>query len=213
MGDARLGHPGLRINRALRVMLQTRLHPQQAPRESRNKTNADTIRSAPVASKSLDRRVVCAVAEMRHCCVRSISVSGVAVMRISGRMLLALVVLASLGCASSATESSSSPPVDVSGGWTGTLILGPLTLIRCCGGTSGAARIDFEQDGTTVTGSLEAPGIRGTIDGSVRGATIRGSFRYRAGMSAGTWRFDATVDGNEMLATTLDSKLILSRVR
>jgi len=32
-------------------------------------------------------------------------------------------------------------------------------------------------------------------------------------MSAGTWRFDATVDGNEMLATTLDSKLILSRVR
>jgi len=172
-----------------------------------------TLFGVPFALKSLDRLVVRAVAEGGVAPPDPFSVSGVAVMRISGWMLLALVVLASLGCASSATESSSDPPVDVSGGWTGTLILSPLSLIRCCGGTSGAARIDFEQDGTSVTGSLEAPGIRGTIDGFVKGPAIAGSLRYRAGMSAGTWRFDATVDGNEMLATTLDSKLILSRVR
>jgi hypothetical protein len=128
-------------------------------------------------------------------------------------MLLALIVLGSLGCASGATDSSSELPADVSGGWSGTLILGANTVIRCCGGTSGAARVDFEQDGTRVTGSLEAPGIRGTIDAWVRGATIAGSLRYRAGMSAGDSRFDATIDGNEMLATTLDSKLVLSRVR
>jgi hypothetical protein len=134
-------------------------------------------------------------------------------MRTPGRMLLALIVLGSLGCASGATDSSSAPPADVSGAWSGTLILGANTLIRCCGGTSGAARVEFEQDGTRVTGSLEAPGIRGTIDAWVRGATIAGSLRYRAGMSAGDARFDATVDGNEMLATTLDSKLVLSRVR
>jgi len=128
-------------------------------------------------------------------------------------MLLALIVLGSLGCASGATDSSSGPPTDVSGAWSGTLTLGAQTVIRCCGGTSGDARVEFEQDGTRVTGSLEAPGIRGTIDAWVKGATIAGSLRYRAGMSAGDARFDATVDGNEMLATTLDSKLVLSRVR
>ena len=130
-----------------------------------------------------------------------------------GRMLLALIVLGSLGCASGATDSSSGPPTDVSGAWSGTLTLGAQTVIRCCGGTSDDARVEFEQDGTRVTGSLEAPGIRGTIDAWVKGATIAGSLRYRAGMSAGDARFDATVDGNEMLATTLDSKLVLSRVR
>jgi hypothetical protein len=134
-------------------------------------------------------------------------------MRTPGRTLLALIVLGSLGCASGATDSSSEPPADVSGAWSGTLTLGAQTVIRCCGGTSGAARVEFEQDGTRVTGSLEAPGIRGTIDGWVSGATIAGSLRYRAGMSAGDARFDATVDGNEMLATTLDSKLVLSRVQ
>ena len=134
-------------------------------------------------------------------------------MRTPGRMLLALIVLGTLGCASGVTDSSSDPPADVSGAWSGTLTLGALTVIRCCGGTSGDARVEFEQDGTRVTGSLEAPGIRGTIDAWVRGATIAGTLRYRAGMSAGDSRFDATIDGNEMLATTLDSKLVLSRVR
>ena len=128
-------------------------------------------------------------------------------------MLLALIVLGSLGCASGATDSASEPPVDVSGAWSGTLTLGAQSVIRCCGGTSGDARIEFEQDGTRVTGSLEAPGIRGTIDAWVRGPTIAGALRYRAGGTAGDARFYATVDGNEMLATTLDSKLVLSRVR
>ena len=134
-------------------------------------------------------------------------------MRTLGRIWLALIVLGSLSCASGTTDSSSDPPADVSGAWSGTLTLAVNSVLRCCGGTSGAARVEFEQDGTRVTGSLEGPGIRGTIDGWVRGATIAGSLRYRAGMSAGDWRFDATVDGNEMLATTLDSKLVLSRVR
>jgi hypothetical protein len=128
-------------------------------------------------------------------------------------MLLALILLASYGCASGTTNSSSDPPTDASGFWRGTLILGTLTVIRCCGGTSGAASVEFKQEGTRVQGTLEAPGVRGTIDAWVRGATLAGYLRYRAGMSAGDSRFDATIDGNEMLATTLDSKLILSRVR
>ena len=60
---------------------------------------------------------------------------------------------------------------------------------------------------------LDAPGVRGTIEARVRGATLSGVLRYRAGSTAGDMRIDATVDGNEMLATTLDSKLVLSRVR
>ena len=138
---------------------------------------------------------------------------GVPIMRTPGRMLLALIVLASLGCASGATDSSSESPKDVSGTWSGTLILGTQSVIRCCGGTSGAANVELQQEGTRVTGVLEGPGIRGSIEARVRGATLSGYLRYRAGMIAGDSGFDATVDGNEMLATTLDSKLILSRVR
>lgn len=138
--------------------------------------------------------------------------SGVPLMRTLGWTLLALIVLGSFGCASGTTNSSSDPPADVSGQWSGTLILGPLTPMRCCGATSGAAKIDFQQEGTRVTGLLEAPGIRGTIEARVRGATLSGVLRYRAG-TAGDLSIDATVDGNEMLATMLDSKLVLSRVR
>ena len=133
-------------------------------------------------------------------------------MRTPVRILLALLLLANLGCASRATDLSSDPPTDVSGQWSGTLILGPLTPMRCCGANSGFAKIDFQQEGTRVTGLLEAPGIRGTIEARVRGATLSGVLRYRAG-TAGDLSIDATVDGNEMLATMLDSKLVLSRVR
>lgn len=139
---------------------------------------------------------------------------GVPIMRTPGRILLALIVLASLGCAIGATDSSSDPPADVSGQWSGTLILSTQSVIRCCGGTSGAASIEFQQEDTRVTGLLEAPGVRGTIEAWARGATLSGYLRYRAGSSAGESRFEATVDGNEMLATTfVDSKLVLSRVR
>src|SRR5207245_11326858 len=84
-------------------------------------------------------------------------------------------------------------------------ILGPQTPMRCCGATSGAAKIDFQQEGTRVTGLLDAPGVRGTIEARVRGATLSGVLRYRAGSTAGDLSIDATVDGNEMLATMLDS--------
>jgi len=127
-------------------------------------------------------------------------------------MLLSLILLASFGCASRATESSSDPPTDVSGQWSGTLIIGPLTPLRCCGANSGFAKIDFQQEGTRVTGLLDAPGLRGSIEARVTGATLSGVLRYRAASTAGDLRIDATVDGNEMLATMLDSKLILSRV-
>jgi len=85
--------------------------------------------------------------------------------------------------------------------------------MRCCGANSGFAKIDFQQEGTRVTGLLDAPGVRGTIEARVRGATLSGILMYRAGSSAGDLSIDATVDGNEMLATMLDSKLVLSRVR
>ena len=134
-------------------------------------------------------------------------------MRTLGWTLLALIVLGSFGCASGTTNSSSDPPADVSGQWSGTLILGPQTPMRCCGANSGFAKIDFQQEGTRVTGLLDAPGFRGTIEARVRGATLTGVLRYRAGSTAGDLSIDATVDGNEMLATMLDSKLVLSRVR
>jgi hypothetical protein len=102
--------------------------------------------------------------------------------------------------------------MDVSGTWSGKLMLGTLSVLRCCGGTSGEAQVELQQDGANVTGSLTAPGIRGTIRAFVKGTALSGYLSYTAG-SAGNGRFDAQVVGNEMLADTLDSKLVLSRAR
>jgi hypothetical protein len=133
-------------------------------------------------------------------------------MRGIGRWLIAAVALASLGCATGLSGAPSEPPMDVSGNWSGKLVMSPLAVLGCCGGTSGEAQVEFQQDGTNVTGSLTAPGIRGTIKGFVNGTALSGYLRFTAG-SSGNGRFDAQVVGNEMLAETLDAKLILSRVR
>src|SRR5262245_7798196 len=130
----------------------------------------------------------------------------------TSRWLIAAIALTCLGCATEHSSTTSEPSVDVSGSWRGKLVLGTLSVLRCCGGTSGDAHVELEQDGVRVTGSLVAPGIRGTITGVVKGTALSGYFTYTAG-SAGNGRFDAQVVGNEMLAETLDSKLILSRVR
>ena len=133
-------------------------------------------------------------------------------MRAIGWLLIAAVALASLGCATGLSGVPSEPQIDVSGSWSGKLVLGTLSVLNCCGGTSGDAQAEFEQDGANVTGSLTAPGIRGTIRGFVKGTAFSGYLRYTAG-SAGNGRFDAQVVGNEMLVDTLDAKLILSRAR
>ena len=129
------------------------------------------------------------------------------------RLLLASVLFASLGCATGQAGAPSELPADVSGVWSGTITISANSALRCCGALSGAAQIELAQDGKSVSGSLEAPGLQGSITGFVNGATVGGYLSYRAGMSAGSGRFDATVAGNEMVVKILDSKLILSRVR
>ena len=134
-------------------------------------------------------------------------------MRAIGRLLIAAVALASLGCATGLSGAPSEPPMDVSGTWSGKLMLGTLSVLRCCGGLSGEAQVEFQQDGANVTGSLSAPGIRGKITAFVKETALSGYVSYQAGGSSGNARFDAQVVGNEMLAETLDSKLVLSRAR
>ena len=133
-------------------------------------------------------------------------------MRTVFRLLILGMALASLGCATGPSRAPSEIPMDVSGSWSGKLVLGTLSVLNCCGGTSGEAQVEFQQDGANVTGSLTAPGIRGTITGFVKGTAFSGYLRYTSG-SAGIGRFDAQVVGNEMLVDTLDAKLILSRAR
>src|SRR5437879_13904890 len=74
---------------------------------------------------------------------------GVPIRQTPGRILLGLIVLASLGCAIGTTDSSSDPPADVSGPWSGTLTLGTPSVLRCCGRTRGDARIASAQAGTS----------------------------------------------------------------
>lgn len=131
----------------------------------------------------------------------------------AARFVLAVVAAASLGCATGPTGTPSELLADVSGTWSGKLMIGPFSVLRCCGGQSGEAYVELEQDGTNVTGSFKAPGVKGTITAFVKGAEVSGNLSYTAGMSSGSTRFDARVVGNEMLAETLDSKLVLSRAR
>ena len=134
-------------------------------------------------------------------------------MRKTVRLLLASLLVASLGCASGQSGGGSEPPVDVSGIWSGTITIPTNSVLRCCGALSGLARVELQQDDNRISGSFDAPGFQGTVMAWVKGATISGYTTYRAGMSAGSGRFDATVAGNEMVLHIMDSQLILSRVR
>lgn len=125
------------------------------------------------------------------------------------RLLLAAFVLASLGCATRSGE----PPADVSGLWSGTITLGASSKLRCCGGASGAVHLVLEQDGKRVNGSVTGIGFYGSLTAFVRGTELVGDFRYSTGQAGGGSHFSATVSGNEMLAETVDSKLIFSRAR
>jgi hypothetical protein len=133
-------------------------------------------------------------------------------MRKTVRLLLASLLVASLGCASGQSGGVSEPPVDVSGIWSGTITIPTNSVLRCCGALSGLARVELQQDDNRISGSFDAPGFQGTITAWVKRDIISGYTSYRAGMSAGSGRFDATVTGNEMVLQIMDSKLILSRV-
>ena len=133
-------------------------------------------------------------------------------MRKTVRLLLASLLVASLGCASGQSGGGSEPPVDVSGIWSGTITIPTNSVLRCCGALSGLARVELQQDDNRISGSFDAPGFQGTITAWVKRDIISGYTSYRAGMSAGSGRFDATVAGNEMVLQIMDSQLILSRV-
>src|SRR5438093_13451073 len=105
-------------------------------------------------------------------------------MRTVFRSLILGMALASLGCATGPSGAPSEIPMDVSGSWSGKLVLGTLSVLNCCGGTSGEAQVELQQDGADVTGSLTAPGIRGTIRGLGKGTALSGHVRYTSG-SAG----------------------------
>jgi hypothetical protein len=129
------------------------------------------------------------------------------------RLLLVGLLVTGLGCASGQPGADSEPPADVSGIWSGTITIPTNSVLRCCGALSGLARVELQQDDNRISGSFDAPGFQGTVMAWVKGATISGYTTYRAGMSAGSGRFDATVAGNEMVLHIMDSQLILSRVR
>ena len=129
------------------------------------------------------------------------------------RWLLAALVLVDLGCATGPAGAPGDPPVDVSGLWRGTITLGATSKLRCCGGSSGPVHLNLEQDGARVIGSVTGIGFYGTVTGHMRGTDLVGDFRYSTGQTGGGSHFSAAVSGNEMLAETVESKLIFSRAR
>ena len=134
-------------------------------------------------------------------------------MRMTRWLLLPALVLVSLGCATGPPGAPSEPPADFSGLWSGTIKMGASSKLRCAGGQDGTVDLVLEQNGNRVTGSVTGVGFRGDLVAFVKGPDVVGDLRYTAGLCGGGSHFSATVSGNEMLAETVESKLIFSRAR
>ena len=86
--------------------------------------------------------------------------------------LLALLMVVLAGCATSETASSSGPPANVDGTWTGGVV-----------GEARTVTLTLKQSGSAVTGTLSGAGtMDGPIEGTVIGDTIR--LRERGAMGA-----------------------------
>jgi hypothetical protein len=97
-----------------------------------------------------------------------------------------LLMLASMGCASSQSAASASPSVDVTGTWVGTYARGSLT---------GPFTLRLQQSGARVVGEAnfpEASYLSGPVEGRVTGNEL--SYRALNGRSGG----ELMVNGNEM---------------
>jgi len=133
-------------------------------------------------------------------------------MRMMRWILLPALVLMGLGCATGPAGSPSDPS-DYSGLWSGTIKMGASSKLRCAGGQDGAVHLVLVQDGNKVSGTVTGVGFRGDLVAFVMGAQVVGDLRYTAGICGGGSQFSGTVSGNEMLAETVESKLIFSRAR
>ena len=133
-------------------------------------------------------------------------------MRMMRSILLSVLVLMALGCASGPAEVVSDPS-DFSGLWSGMIKMGASSKLRCAGGQDGAVHLELVQDGNKVSGTVTGLGFRGDLVGFVTGAQVVGDLRYTAGLCGGGSQFSGTVSGNEMLVETVESKLIFSRAR
>jgi hypothetical protein len=110
--------------------------------------------------------------------------------------ILGLLIVVFAGCAS--TQSSSMPPADVNGTWTGSMVGGARTYT-----------LVLKQTGTRVTGNLSGAGTAdGPVEGIVDGNTIK--LREQGGPSETP---ALTVKGDQITGWVRGTTLSLNRVK
>src|SRR5438552_2891883 len=83
-----------------------------------------------------------------------------------------VVALLLTGCATS--SSSSTPARNVEGPWVGAIAIRSGDL-GSTGARDGQLRVVFEQHGSAITGSVDGPGLRGSIHATLRGEEFTGT--------------------------------------
>ena len=108
--------------------------------------------------------------------------------RAAFQWVVGVLVLASMGCASSQTTPSAGPTVDVTGKWNG-------RWSTVNGQQQGAFSLRLQQTGANVVGEVEIPG-QPTQSGPLEGTVTGNEFSYRAVKSRGG--AELKVSGDEM---------------
>jgi hypothetical protein len=112
--------------------------------------------------------------------------------------LLGLLIVVMAGCASTESSSSTMPPADVTGTWTGGTATGATTYT-----------LMLKQSGTRVTGTLTGAGTAdGPVEGIVDGNTIK--LREQGGPSETP---ALTVKGDTITGFVRGTTLTLKRVK
>jgi len=112
-------------------------------------------------------------------------------------VVVTLAIIFDEGCKGS--DNITAPRVGISGSWTGTF--DPFDVVDFDCGSGTPARASFTQEGSTVTGTLNATenlcgftdvAFRGTLQGNALSGTLTGD-RFRNGTAIGTFS-DATLE-------------------
>jgi hypothetical protein len=129
-------------------------------------------------------------------------------MQLAGLLVLVVLSLMTLGCAT-VPDPSAPPPAGVAGEWLGTATVGP--TIGCCKGASGPVRLQLEQKGGAVSGTLVGVGYRGRIGGRVTATELTGSCDCGSSNLVQNLQIEGAISGNDMLFRLGDSRMTLTR--
>ena len=129
-------------------------------------------------------------------------------MKTAGLLVIAILSLVSLGCAT-ISGPDDAPPAKVAGEWLGNATVGP--TIGCCKGSSGPVRLLLEQKGSAVTGTLVGTGYRGRVAGRATATELTGSCDCASSNLMQNLQIEGAISGTDMVFRLGDSRMTLTR--